>query len=87
MNAIEQGIVAYVQARHAEGELSVTAPEIMRAIIPSDRPRLGFKPGYKHALQRLGIRQVLNAIDESDGTPYYFIGNFPTKELRESLGL
>jgi hypothetical protein len=86
MNAIEQGIVDYLKRRHAEGALSATAAELMAAVIPADQPELRFKPSYKYAIQRLRVRSELNACTAADGTTHYFIGAFPTPELRASLG-
>ncbi len=87
MNAIEKSIIDFLKHRHAAGILSATAAEIYSAIIPANQPKLRYKPAYKYALDRLRVRAELNAVEGPDGTCHYFIGNFPSKELRASLGL
>jgi len=87
MSAVEQDVLSYVRRRHADGALATTEKEIMGAIVPADQPKLWFKPAYKYAIQRLRVRGELNAVTDGSGTTHYFIGNVPSRELRESLGL
>ena len=87
MHAIEQNILSYLRRRHADGALSATAEEILRAILPADQVQLRSKPSYKNALERLHRRRAINAVDAPDGTRHYFLGDFPSPELRESLGI
>jgi hypothetical protein len=87
MGEAESKMLAYIQLRHEEGALSVTEAEIFGAIIPADQPELRHRSAYRYGIDRLLRRHVINAIDDKTGTTHYFIGNFPTAELRQSLGL
>jgi hypothetical protein len=87
MNEIESNIVAFIKQRHAEGALSVQAPEIMEAIVPRDRPTARYRTSYFYALDRLLRRLEINAVDAADGTRHFFIGDYPSPGLRESLGI
>ena len=87
MGDAESKMLAYIKLRHEEGALAVTASEIFGAIIPADRPELRDRPAYRHGLDRLLRRHVINGVDDRSGTRHYFIGSFPSAELRESLGL
>jgi hypothetical protein len=80
-------MLSYIERRLAEGVLSVTAAEVMDAVVPAEHPEFRERPAYRYGLQRLHRRQILNAIDDRDGQTHYYIGNFPSKELRISLGL
>ena len=87
MNVVETAIVDFIKRRHAEGALSASAADIMDAVVPHDQPKLRYKPSYKHALDRLVTRLVINFTTAPDGTMLYFIGSCPSAELRASLGL
>lgn len=87
MGTVESEMVAYVERRLAEGCLSVSASEIVDAVVPRDHPDWRHRPAYRHGLDRLHRRLVLNAVDAADGTRHYFIGAYASAELRASLGL
>lgn len=87
MNAIENKIVEYIKQKFEAGSLSVTASEILAAVVPAEHPEFQFKPSYNYALERLIRRNVINGVDTKDGVRHYFIGNFATSELLTSLGL
>jgi hypothetical protein len=87
MGKVEADMLAYIKSRLEAGVLSVSEPEIMSAIVPPDHPEFRFRPAYKHGLERLHRRLVINAINDATGTTHYFIGNFPSEALRKSLGL
>ncbi|RIK84397.1 MAG: hypothetical protein DCC68_01585 [Planctomycetota bacterium] len=80
-------MLAYIKHRHDAGALSVTADEILAAVIPPDQPKLRHKPAYRYGIQRLRVRSEINAVDAPDGTTHYFIGDYPSNDLRASLGL
>lgn len=77
----------FIESRLRVGALSVTEAEIHAALIPPHQPELRHRPAYRYALQRLCVRHVINAVDDPRGVRHYFIGDFPSKELRDSLGL
>lgn len=87
MGTVESEMLAFIEGRLAEGRLSVPAAEIIDAVVPPDHPDWRYRPAYRHGLERLHRRLVINAIDAPDGTRHYFIGNYPSAELRASLGL
>jgi hypothetical protein len=87
MASIESNMVAYIKRRLEEGELSVTAAEIMDAVIPADHPEYRERPAYRYGLERLRRRHVINAIADQSGALHYFIGAYPSVALRKSLGL
>jgi hypothetical protein len=87
MGSIEAEMLAYIERCLAEGRLSVPATEIIDAVVPSDHPDWRHRPAYRHGLDRLHRRHVLNAVDAPDGTRHYFIGAYPSAELRATLGL
>jgi hypothetical protein len=79
-------MLTFIEARMRQGALSVTEPEIMAAVIPTDNPELRSRPN-RYALSRLRVRHYVNAIDDPAGVSHYFIGDHPTSALRSSLGL
>jgi hypothetical protein len=87
MGEAESKMLAYIKLRHEEGALAVPASEILGAIIPADQPELRDRPAYRYGLDRLLRRHVVNAVDDRAGMPHYFIGDYPSAELRESLGI
>jgi hypothetical protein len=87
MGKVESEILHYIERRLEEGVLSVTEAEIMDAIIPGDHPEFRLRPSYRYGLERLLRRNRINGIKDSAGITHYFIGNYPSNELRESLGL
>ena len=84
---VERAMLAFIQARHDSGALSVTKDEVFAAVVPPNHPEFRFRPAYRYGLDRLRVRQVVNAVDDPLGVTHYFIGDYPTKELRHSLGL
>jgi len=84
---VEQAMLAFIKARLETGVLSVTEEQILAAIIPPDQPKLRFRPAYRYGLSRLRVRHVVNAVTDRAGVMRYFIGDYPSRELRESLGL
>ena len=87
MSDAESKMLAYIKLRHEEGALAVPASEILGAIIPADQPELRDPAAYRYGLERLLRRCVINAVEDKKGTLYYFIGPYPSRELRESLGI
>ena len=87
MGDAESKMLAYIQLRHDEGALSIPEAEIFGAIIPADQPELRYHAAYRHGLDRLRRRHVINAVADKAGTLHYFIGDYASAELRESLGL
>src|SRR3954470_4279900 len=75
MGFVEAEMLAYIQRCLDEGRLSVPAPEIIDAVVPPDHPEWCHRPAYRHGLERLHRRLVLNAVDASDGPRHYFIGD------------
>ena len=80
-------MLAYIKRSLDAGRLSVPAPEILDAVVPAEHPEWRYRPAYRHGLERLHRRFVINAVDAPDGTRHYFIGAYPSAELRASLGL
>lgn len=80
-------MLTFIETRMRQGALSVTEPEIMAAVIPTDNPALRSRPACRYALSRLRVRHYVNAIDDPAGVSHYFIGAHPTSALRSSLGL
>jgi hypothetical protein len=76
----------YLKHRLEQGALCVSGAEILDAVAPPDRPELRERPAYRYGLDRLLRRHVINAIDDQNGVTHYFIGNYPSAELREFLG-
>jgi hypothetical protein len=86
MSPIESLFFKYIKQSIDAGGLAVSHAEVMLAVIPSDRPDLARRPVYRYALDRLHRRHVVNAIRNSDGVLYYFIGNAPSVELLRAMG-
>lgn len=80
-------MLGYIQRCLAEGRLSVSATEIVNAVVPAEHPEWRRRPAYRYGLDRLLTRNVINAVDAPDGTRHYFIGAYASAELRQSLGL
>jgi hypothetical protein len=87
MGPVESEMLAYLKRRLQDGALSVSGEEIMAAVLPPDHLEFRSRPAYRHGLERLLRRQIINAVDASDGTRHYFIGTHASSELRASLGL
>ena len=87
MGPVESDILAYIKQSLAAGRLSVPAAEILHAVVPAEHPEWRYRPAFRHGLERLLRRNVVNAVDAPDGTRHYFIGAYPSPELRASLGL
>jgi hypothetical protein len=86
MGTVETEMLAYIKRCLESGRLSVPAAEIIDAVVPGEHPEWRFRPAYRYSLERLHRRLVINAIDAPDGTRHYFIGEYPSAELRASLG-
>ncbi len=86
MNPVEAEMLAYIQLRHSEGALSVPKAEVLGAVV-SSHPEFQRRAAYQHGLDRLERRCLINAVIDRHGARHYFIGNFPSAELRESLGI
>ena len=84
MGKVESSILAYIRSRLTQGALSVSATEIMRAVVPPDHPEYQERPSYRFGLERLRRRKVINAVDALDGERHYFIGAYPSAELRRT---
>jgi hypothetical protein len=87
MGPVESNMLAYIERRLEEGELSVTRVEIMDAVIPRDHPEFRERPAYRYGLERLLRRRVINAVVDRTGTVHYFTGAYPSVDLRRSLGI
>ena len=57
------------------------------AVLPSEHPEFRYRPAYRHGLDRLERRNEINAINDLNGIRHYFIGPYPSAELRASLGV
>jgi len=87
MGIVESNMLAYIKRRLEAGALSVSEAEIMDAVVPSDHPEFRLKPAYRHGLDRLRRRSVINAVADHTGIMHYFIGDYASADLRESLGI
>jgi hypothetical protein len=87
MSDAESKMLAYIKLRYDEGALAIPASEILGAIIPADQPALRDHAAYRYGLERLRRRRIINAVADKTGTLRYFIGDYPSAELRESLGV
>ena len=87
MGTVETDMLAYIRSRLEAGALSVTEAEVMEAVAPADRPESRLRPSYRHGLDRLRRRHVINAVADRAGVLHYFIGDYPSAALRESLGI
>ena len=86
MGTVESQMLDYIKKRHVEGALSVTKEEIVNAVVQND-PRFRNSSALFYGLRRLRLRYLVNAVDAPDGTTHYFIGSYPSADLRKSLGL
>jgi hypothetical protein len=87
VNPVEAAMLNFVKSRHEAGVLSVTAPEVLDALVPSGDPKLRYRPAYKYGLDRLLRRGVLNARETPDGVRHYFVGDSPSEALLHARGL
>ena len=87
METVESNMLDYINRRIDAGVLSVTEAEILDAVVPADHPEFRSRPAYLHGLDRLRRRHVVNAVADQNGLVHYFIGNYPSAALRESLGI
>jgi hypothetical protein len=87
MGPVETKMLDYIERRLKEGVLSVPEVEIINAVVPLDHPEFRERPAYRHGLERMLRRHVINAVDAPDGTTHYFIGTHASADLRASLGL
>jgi hypothetical protein len=87
MGIVEANMLAYIKGRLEAGMLSVSETEIMEAVVPPDHPEFRMRSAYRHGLDRLRRRDVINAVADQTGNLHYFIGNYPSAALRESLGI
>lgn len=71
MNSTEAEMLAYIRRRHAEGAESVSASEVMAAVVPPDHPEYRFRPAYKHGLDRLHRRHVILSTRVEGGEVWY----------------
>ena len=86
MGEVESKMLAYIQSRLAKGALSVSAADIMNAVLPSEHPESRYRPAYRHGLDRLERRNVIQGINDPNGNRHYFIGPW-SAELEASLGV
>ena len=86
MGEVEASLLEYLRRRLNEGRQSVSADELREGVL-REHPEFRHRAAFRHGLQRLSIRHVINAVDAPDGTCHYFIGPYPTPEIRASLGL
>jgi len=80
-------MLAYIKRRLEEGALSVAGAEVLAVVVPPDHPEFRERPAFRHGLDRLLRRGVINGVDDRSGTRHYFIGTHASAELRQSLGL
>jgi hypothetical protein len=85
MGPVETEMLTYIRRRHSEGALAVPASEVMGAVAAA-HPEFRKKAAYQRGLERLHRRHVINAVDDASGATHYFIGDYPSAELRKSLG-
>jgi hypothetical protein len=86
MGNVESLILEYIKRRLETGNLLVPRTEIMDALGKS-HPEFRHRRAFAHGLDRLQRRHVINGIDAPDGVRHYFIGNYASAEMRQSLGL
>ena len=86
MGEVEAKFLEYIKRRLNEGNLTVSADELRDGVL-RENPEFRNREAFRRALQRLSVRNVINAVDAPDGTLHYFIGNYATAEIRASLGL
>lgn len=67
METVESKMLAYIERRLEQGALSVSTAEIMEAVVPPEHPEFRYRPAYRHGLDRMMRRHVINAIDAPDG--------------------
>jgi hypothetical protein len=85
MSAVEEAMVEFIRRRLAGGSLAVPEEDIMNAVVPADHPEDRYRSSYRHGLERLRRRHVVNCVRDSTGALHYFIGTHPSPELVESL--
>ena len=86
MGPVEAEMLAYIKLRHSEGALAVPATEIVGAV-EAAHPEFRNMAAAKYGLELLHRRCAINAVDDPNGVRYYFIGDYPSAELRQSLGI
>ena len=86
MGRIESLFYNYIRQSIDAGALAVSHAEVMLAVVPSDRPELAQRPAYRHALDRLRRRHEINAIRNSEGVLYYFVGDAASIKLLRAMG-
>ena len=87
MGSVETAMLNYITQRLEQGALGVTESEIMAVIIPPNHQEYRLRPAYRYGLDRLRVRRVINAASgiRENGKLHYFIGDYPSAELREFL--
>ena len=80
-------MLAFIQARLDAGALSVTQDQVFAAVVPPNHPEFRLRPAYRYGGSRLQVRRVINTVDDPAGVTHYFIGDYPTRELRRYIGL
>ena len=86
MGKVESEMLEYIKSRLEAGALSVPGPEVLDAIIPTDQQELRQRPAYRHGLDRLRRRNILDSVSDPAGIQHYFIGKLSVA-LYESLGM
>jgi hypothetical protein len=86
MGEVEAKFVECLQRCLDAGQLSLSSDELHAGVL-RDHPQFRNRAAFRHALQRLRVRHVINAISAPDGSSHYFIGSHASPELRASLGL
>jgi hypothetical protein len=87
MGPVETSMLRYIERRLAEGSLSVLEKDILAAVVPADHPEYRDRPSYRHGLDRLLRRHVINAVRDPRGRTHYFIGSHASRELLAALGV
>ena len=58
----------------------------MTAVVPKDHPEYRNRPAYRYGLDRLLRRGVINYDHDWRGVRQFFIGNYASRELLDSIG-
>lgn len=87
MGPVETQMLRFIEGRLAEGSLSVSEEDILAAVVPTDHPEYRDRPSYRHGLDRLLRRHVINAVRDPRGRNHYFIGSHASRELLASIGI